>query len=264
MTKQDDEKTVNADGLYHDEYTQQQLADKRSQREIAEARATINRLWIALFFVLAIALVEGVGWKSAVAKLYHDVRVAWVKMLPNGTSQVEFWDDGGSSNRLYQAPINKSLLDYIDCNWQRHHSTIDSDFGFVMFYKGDELRKAFIDPKGFNAAKYAADFAANSLAPEVDVKVRALDHDTKIRPTKASHFTGTVETTAYVTLHTHGAGVLPSDENKIIKLVWRLRTDEDMDDLLDTQNLDALKANPDGIVIESEKMLDDIVSPGEK
>jgi len=118
-----------ADGMHLDESDQESLRKKRSQQELAHAR-TREALWCAAFFLAVfVAVLTTWGWMRADDRYLNNIRVAWIKLQPNGQSQVEYWDDGGTPNRFFQATINASLINYVEHRYRKHRETIVAAYG---------------------------------------------------------------------------------------------------------------------------------------
>lgn len=245
-----------ADGVFIPETFQESLAKKRSQIELAHARAETNWWRLATLLMGGVAIIMGIGWNKADTRYANSVRVAWVKVQPNGASQVEYFDDGQSPARFFQAQINAAFMNYLEHRYRVQPESIVADYGYVLDFYGDAMRSQFLDKKGFNAAKVAAEIEANPSTPRTDVTVRALDHDTLNTPDKANKYTGTYETTAYLTLRTRSGNADPVPAQKIVKITWSLHRIEDL-----PKDLSILKVNSPGLQILSEKVIDDLSGP---
>jgi len=240
------------DGAYIEDSFQQELASKRSQKELARLWTTCAWSFV-VNLVLACALVLAVfAWRKADDRYANDVRVAWVKLIPNGQSQVEYWDDGGAPNRFFQATVNKSLIDYVEHRYRRRSETIEADYGFALEFMSDNQRAQFLQV--YNAPKIAADVSGCGACDQVDLSVRAIDHNTMVSPDRMNAGTTIVESTVYITETTLLHGAAGNDKrNKMVKLTWGLRPVAEI-----TKNLKSLQANPLGLQIISEKEIDDL------
>ena len=248
------------DNLFLSEDGQRRLRDLRSQQELAQARAQTNwwRFTSVIFGLVAGGAI--LGWHSADIRYENSRQMTWVKMYPNGQTQVEYWDDDGNPNRWHQATINSGLIEWIDHRFRKHKETIASDYGWVLPWMAEDLQKSFVG-KGegdYNAAKVAADYEGSNGA-RVDTWVRALDHNTVDTPDPNNHLTATVETTAYVQFKHYGASVSTTCENKIVKLLWTLRP---VAEIPKDPNNPYLRVDPLGIKLITVKLIDDTAQTG--
>ncbi len=243
------------DGAYLPDRDQESLAKKRSQQELTRAWSAANWsrvLNLVLGGTLALCIVN---WRKAEDRYANDVRVAWVKLQPSGQSQVEFYEDGGNTNRFFEAAVNASLINYTEHRYRRRRETIEADYGYALQFMGDALRGEFLNQ--YNAAKVAADLASCASCDLTDVSVRAIDHSTLVTPDRMNAGTTIVETTVYFreSLLQRGAG--NNSRNRQVKITWALRPVSQI-----TRNLPALQANPLGIQIIAERVIDDLAQGG--
>lgn len=239
------------DGMFVPSAYQDSLAAKRSQSELARAYANTNFWRLATVLSLGIAAFAVVGWRIADDRFANNVRVAWVKLSPDGASQVQYFDDGGAANRFFQATVNASLINYIEHRYRQRKETISADYGYALNFMGEPVRTEFL--QGFNAPKVAAELEACPSCDQVDVSVRAVDHDTMVTPDGKNAETAVYESTVYLTEQLFTSGGTATPHNKIVKLVWSLRKVAEL-----TKNLAMLKVNPLGIQIIGERELDDL------
>ncbi|MBB3475835.1 VirB8/TrbF family protein [Sphingomonas sp. BK345] len=227
------------------------LANTRSVQQLARARTLQNALIVVTILSCLVSAISMFGWMSATKRFAQNVRVAFVKMAPNGSTQVEYYEDGAESNRWFQATINKSLMDYVEHRYQEKHGTISYDWGYAMQFMSDPVQKQFVN--GFNAAKVAAAFEASQSTGETEATVRAIDHDEIITPDGPKDDDGQriVHSTIYLRLTKPAAdGRVRDVENKILRVVWHFRPKSEL-------NTEMLRANPLGIAITQERMTDD-------
>jgi len=239
------------DGLYVESAYQDSLAAKRSQTELARAHANTHFWRLATLLALGVAGLAVLGWHRADDRFANNVRIAWVKLSPDGASQVQYFDDGGAGNRFFQATVNASLINYVEHRYRQRKETISADYGYALNFMGEPVRGQFLTD--FNAPKLAAAIESCPSCDQTDIAVRAMDHDTMVTPDGHNAETTVYETTAYITetLLTTGGSRVP--KNKIVKLVWSLRPVKDL-----TAKIDMLKVNPLGLQIIGERELDDL------
>lgn len=243
------------DGAYLPEDDQEGLAAKRSQKELSRAWTTAN-ISMVLNLVLGGALaLSAHGWRKADDRWANDVKVAWVKVLPSGQTQVEYYEDAGNPNRFFEATINASLINYVEHRFRRRRESVEGDYGYALQFMGDSLRSEFLDK--FKAAKVAADLAACASCDLSDVHVTAIDHNVLITPDRANAGTSVIESTVYFREVSLGRGAANNTRNRRAKLTWAFRPVAEV-----SKNLPALKANPLGMQILSERVIDDLAQGG--
>ncbi|MGE5515987.1 MAG: hypothetical protein ACM31D_09205 [Bacteroidota bacterium] len=239
------------DGRFIESTWQDSLAAKRSQSELVRAQANTHFWRLATLLALGVAVLAVLGWRQADDRFANNVRIAWVKLSPDGASQVQYFEDGGAGNRFFQATVNASLINYVEHRYRRRKETISADYGFALNFMGEPVRSQFLGE--FNAPKVAAALESCPSCDQIDIAVRAMDHDTMVTPDGQNAQTTIYESTAYIseTVLTAGGNRVP--KNKIVKLVWSLRPVKEL-----TRRIDMLKVNPLGLQIIGERELDDL------
>ena len=226
-----------------------------TQKELSRAWTTAN-ISMVLNLVLGGALaLSAHGWRKADDRWANDVKVAWVKVLPSGQTQVEYYEDAGNPNRFFEATINASLINYVEHRFRRRRESVEGDYGYALQFMGDSLRSEFLDK--FKAAKVAADLAACASCDLSDVHVTAIDHNVLITPDRANAGTSVIESTVYFREVSLGRGAANNTRNRRAKLTWAFRPVAEV-----SKNLPALKANPLGMQILSERVIDDLAQGG--
>lgn len=239
---------------YPDHDHQKKLAGKRSQSELV--RAQVQNRWLigALFVSLLIAVIAVYSAYVSNERYANNVRVAWVKLFPDGTHKTEFLEDGGASDRWFDAAVNSSLMNYAEARFKKQKATIKADYGFAQYFLGDAALTQFMQE--FNAPKVAAEFLACYTCNQVSIDVRAIDHSTYLEPDAATD--AVFRSTVYITeTERTPEGQIASRKNKLIPLVWRLRPIDEL-----TESPDLLKANPLGIEILEQSVRMDLTAAG--
>lgn len=239
------------DGVYLPEDEQQKLSAKRSQRELARALVSRNIAWLVSGGLGLVAFAAVLGWRDADERFANNVKVAWVKLEPNGPSQVEIDPSSGDQNRWYESGINASLINYVEHRFRKRRQTISVDYGYSLLFLGAAERNNFLEV--FNAAKAAAAFEQCGNCEENDIEVRAVDHDQMISPARAKDRTSVVESTVYMTVRPLGSGSKSGQRYRFVKLLWQLKPVSEIN-----KDLNALKANPLGIEILEQHDFDDL------
>ncbi|RDH41328.1 hypothetical protein [Zooshikella ganghwensis] len=143
---------------------------------VAKELKKIHNNWLYLIIAVSVALNFYGYFKitelSALA--VANTEVAWVKMYPNGTWDIDFTLPD-NPERFFQANIDKSINDYIKYRYGRNPYSINTDFPkATMFMSSAMLSWFYDDKKGFDAIKIANDtVAANKY---VNVIVNRLQH----------------------------------------------------------------------------------------
>lgn len=239
-----------ADNVFLPTDYQLQLARKRSQTELA--RATSSRNWLVLITLTALIIAAFSVWQMKVAndRFANNVRVAWVKLMPSGQAQVEYFE-GTGENRFFEATVNASLINYVEHRFRQKKATIVSDYGFAMHFMGAAVQAEFL--QAFDAARVAADFEACPSCDERQVKIRAIDHNQIISPDARNAHTAIYESSVYTTEELTTGGQVGRRESKIVKLTWSLRPVEEL-----ARNLELLKVNPLGLQILEQRVISDL------
>jgi hypothetical protein len=193
------------------------------------------------------------GWAQA-NRADNNIKVAWVKMYPNGTWDVEFHDE----NR--QAEFFQSTIDYILTQWvQRLYAkvphSVQTDYGFVYLYLSPEERTRFLSPDGFNAPARAAGIAECTACQQTRIKVRNIDHYDSDR-TMFGQNPGTLyRTNVFVQRETFNAdgSATGKPEKLIVPLQWRIKSKQEVQ-----ADKEQLKQNPIGLEIISYDLLKDV------
>lgn len=194
------------------------ITEVRSQRELAAARAERN-VWRLVSVGLVVGIVvTSAGWRRADDRYANDVRIAWVKLLPDGRSEAQLWNDGGNANRFFEPFINTALINFVEHRFRHIRATIVSDYGYAAQFMSPELRQDFLGSG--KAADEATAFEASGNGGEYSVKITAIEHNTMVNPDVENRQSIVVDSTVYVDEHyLDGSN---KDVKKIVKITWRL------------------------------------------
>lgn len=217
--KRDIPAVIEAGGLIPEGH-HKELTRKRRAGELAVLRTERNALAIALVVSLAVALLTVVGWMRADDRFANNVRVAWVKLSPNGTYQVE-WSDEGKGVQAYASTVESKLTEWVQRRFSKMRHTIGVDYGFARMFMSEKLSTQFMTE--FNAPKVAAEMVSCTTCDEIEVTVRNLDSiDKDILPGKKKEELFT--TLAFVVERKIDPdGRVTGCQNKIITLYWKFR-----------------------------------------
>ncbi|KXV49662.1 hypothetical protein AD945_03785 [Gluconobacter albidus] len=194
------------------------LSGKRSQREVAQLQSELN-FWRLMAGGLVVGIiVTSMGWRRADDRYANDVRIAWVKVAPDGRSEAQLWSDGGNPNRFFEPFINSALINFVEHRFRHIRTTIVSDYGLAAMFMSPQLQREFLDNE--HAAQEATDFEASGNGGEYTIIVKAIDHSTMVDPDAANRNSVIVDSTVYVTQHWLDGS--RKDEQKIVKLTWKM------------------------------------------
>lgn len=213
-----------------------------------------TRLSVANTRLFCVALVMGLislfsiyAQHEASIRADNSIKVAWVKMYPNGSWDVDFHDDSRSVN-FTQATIDTLLKNWVIRRYSKVPSSVNSDYGYVYEFMSDELRNDFVSSEGFDAPKKAAEIEGcnNCLRIKVPRKSLSLDHYDSDKTKFGTHEGTLYRSNVFATLETIGSDGIRNGEPKkvIISLHWRIRSVEEIQ--ADKKSLDH---NPIGLEI---------------
>lgn len=223
--------------------------ESRMRRTLASLRTSNNKLFYILLLVSADCVFANIGWREADRRYAEDVRVAYVKMSPNGTTDVKF-EDKEKPDEFFESTVESKLIEYTERRFSKRRETITPDYGFATLFMEPELRNSFLVDK--KAAEVAADLVACKDCKSVTAKVRDIQMVDK-DPMPATR-TRKQYTTLVFTLMINRArsGEIESCENKIITYIWTFRPKKQV-----VKRNDELKYNPLGQGIIREEVRDD-------
>lgn len=214
------------------------LVKDRHLKNISFLSANGNKwFYIALLSIVA-NIGQQIGWHRADKRFAENVQVAWVKMQPNGVTDIEIADKEKPVD-FFMNTVESKLSEWTEKRFSKRKATIKTDYGFARLMMSPELQTDFMD--NYKAAEVAAKLMACAECQEVETKVREvqmLDKD-KIESTRNSQlYTSLI----FITEQTKSKeGRIMSCENKIITVLWKFRPVADI-----VNKRDELKYNPLG------------------
>ncbi|KYO51542.1 hypothetical protein [Tistrella mobilis] len=223
---------------------QERLARSRTVTELARLRRDRNAWRLATLAAVAVMVPLAWGYKLAVDDYAAHVRVAWVKLLPNGDGYAEYLDDGGEADRYFDRAIDAALTNYLQWRFRVEPRTIRTDYGNASTFLGPAETQKFL--KDFGAARRAAEAEGCVSCPTTDVTVRALNH-TLLRPAEGAR-AAVYKTAAFLTQTDRDqAGGVVTRRQLIVTLDWTLRPAAEAG-----RDLTRLAINPPAIEIISQ------------
>lgn len=217
------------------------------------ASENIRYFWIILALCLISLFSILSAWSSS-RRADNNIKVAWVKLMPNGTWDVEFHDETRQPE-FFQATIDYILTQWVERRYSEIAHSVKADFGFVYLFMSPRLQNEFTSPNGFNAAAKAAEIADCASCREIKATVRNIDHyDTD--KTKFGQHKGTLyRTNVFIQKSAYNGDGSPATtpEKMIVSLQWRIKAKEEIQ-----AQKEILKQNPIGLEIMAYELLKDI------
>lgn len=236
-----------------DNKVQKKLQKTRAQNELQrEIRMKQFLMFVCCVFMLT-TLVGFWGWKVSNDRYANNVRVAWVKIGPSGDTEVQYLDDGGSRDRYFDRSLDQSLIDYVKNRFGKS-STIQRDYAAAFFYLSNPEASKFLNE--FNASEVAAAHVECESCGQIDIEVRAIDHDLLIARTQSKP--PVYRSTIYMTEITRKAtGAILNQVPRLVILKWTLKPVEKLG-----KSIAELENNPIGVEILTQEVRDEIVVSG--
>jgi len=212
-----------------------------------------NRWFFVSVGLLALCLLLGVEVIRANVRFANNVQVAWVKMSPNGTWDIDFFDEGRGPE-FFESTIDYMLSQFVERRYSKIRLSIKNDYGYALQFMASPLAQAFMASEQFNAPGKVADFL-ESGEDETVIEIGAIDHfdsdSTNFGKTEGTLY----RTNVFIKELTKGPGgnLIGKPRNKIVSLQWRIKSKEEIQ-----TDLKSLKFNPIGLEIIKSDILDDI------
>lgn len=230
---------------------QDKLVKTRTATQLSRSVRANLILLIAVVILGAAVFALATAYVRVVDTYANNVRVAWVKLSPNGDAAVQYLDDGGNTERYFDQAAYGSLTNYLTWRFRVQPQTIKVDYGNASTYLGPAEADRFLNE--FKAAEKARAAEACVSCPQDHVLVRGIDNTllTASEGRKAAVY----KTAAFITITRRdtGGGVI-SRENKIVTLDWTLRPAAEASQ---GPTLDYLAVNPLAIQILSQDVRED-------
>lgn len=215
--------------------------------------ATDKNRWFIIAVILGlVALVSVLSAFKANIRADHNIKVAWVKLHPSGTWDVEFHDENRAPE-FFQSTVDYLIRQWVERRYSKIPHSIKNDYGFVYNFMAAKLKQEFIGSSQFNAPKKAAEIAACSACNHVEFKVRTIDHYDSDK-TKFGKYDGILyRTNVFVHRQTKSPdGNLIATDNMIVPLQWRIKSTQEIQ-----TDKKMLEHNPIGLEIVDYDILKD-------
>lgn len=238
------------------------ILDDKSQRNLnsrkviaREAGLAVDRNhWFWAFMVMGLfALYCLYSANVANERFANNVQVAFVKMYPNGTWDINFYDSEKAQD-YFPTTVDALITQFVERRYSKQSHSISGDYGFSSLFMSKDLLRTFLDPEQFNAPQVAANQVdCDGTCKQVKIKVRTINHYdsemTRFGPLEGALY----RTNVFVTQTIKRAdGSVHSEINKIVPLQWRIRSKQEI-----SADRDALIANPIGLEIIHYDLLED-------
>lgn len=227
------------------------LAPKLIKRE-ATLTTEKNRWFTATVLVSVVAIISMAFAYSASKRADQNIKVAWVKMYPSGTWDIEF-DDENRAPEFFQSTIDYLIRQWVERRFSKIPHSIKNDYGFVYIFMSPKLKQEFINARQSDAPQKAAEIAACTACNHIEFKVRTIDHYDSDK-TRFGKFDGMLyRTNVFVQRQEKSPdGSLVDTVNMIVPLQWRIRSTAEIQ-----TDKKMLRHNPIGLEIIDYDLLDD-------
>ena len=250
--------TQSADGVSIPADLQRVLRGNKDIEKTVALRVDRNRWFfvvLALFGILVFALKDA---HQANDRFANNVRVAWVKLAPNGTSQVEYEDEQKAAS-FFTTTVDAKLIEYVERRYSKKSTSIVDDLNFAYALMSDQMGMYFI--KEEKAQEAAAKFVKCTQCNQVKVEVRTLQPLEKIDASylaKGGENNNIYSTLAFATETERNSNgeVVGTPKNIIVTLRYRFKNKRE---ILATR--EQLRLNPIGMEIIDESKKIDTASP---
>lgn len=200
------------------------MKKERHTKTLANYKANENRWFYTAIAAIAIACVNGLGWHNADKRFAENVRVAYVKLSPNGTYVVDYEDEQKSVD-YFTATVESKLSEFVEKRYSKRRDTITTDYGFARLMMSPEMRTDFME--NYEAAKVAAELVECHQCAQITSKIRDVQSiDKDLVPGSKSR--KQYNTLVFSTLQTKDQSGKVSCKNQIVTLIWTFRPKEEI------------------------------------
>ncbi len=218
--------------------THAEMVRNRHAKNMSHLKADRQKWFYTSLFLALLSAVLAFGWHKADKRFAENVRVAWVKMYPNGHTDTEIAENEKPVD-FFMSTVESKLSEWTEKRFSKRKETILTDYGFAKMMMGETMKVDFTE--NYHAAEVAAKFIACSECLQVNVKVREvqlLDKDKIDGSRTRQQYT----TLVFMTEQSKSKeGKIVSCENKIITILWSFRPVGEI-----VERRDELRYNPLG------------------
>lgn len=224
-----------------------------SKTKFAVLRTDRSILLIAVFVLALINIYTVVKANNAVEASRNSREVVWVKMFPDGKSEIEDFRPE-DEQPVFVRTVNASLTRYVHARFKLHPETIRRDYAEAGVFMSQPLFSRFTDRTAFNAVEKANTIAANpNTESRKDVSNVRLDHYDQIEGDFSGQKKPVVRTTiTWDETAYSSAGRANNDaQARMMRITWTLLSRDEVSQ----KSTGWLNINPLGIVILSQEEL---------
>jgi len=229
----------------------------KSAPKLVKREATLttekNRWFIIALILSLVSLVSLWSAYKANNRADQNIKVAWVKLHPSGTWDIEF-EDESRKPEFFQSTVNYLIRQFVERRYSQIPHSVKNDFGFAYNFMSPKLKQEFVSANQFNAPKKAGEIAACSACNHIEFKVRTdIDHYDSDK-TRFGKYEGTLyRSNVFVRREARSpGGNLVDALNMIVSIQWRIKSTEEIQ-----ADKKLLRHNPIGLEIIDYDLLKD-------
>ena len=223
------------------------LAKREAVLNVEKNKWFIMALCLAVIAIIAMAMAY-----SAAKRADSNIKIAWVKIYPSGSWDIEFHDETRSP-QFFQTTIDYLLRQWVERRYSQIPHSIKTDYGFVYNFMSAKLKQEFIGSKQFNAPSKAAEAAACTACNHIEFNVRTIDHYDSDSTRFGSHEGTLYRSNVFVEKLTRSPdGMLIETRKMIVPIQWRIKSTEEIQ-----ADKKLLEHNPIGLEIIDYDLLKD-------
>ena len=215
---------------------------------------TNNRLLVGNL-VLLLAFLGALGYAIAMTVMAkNNEKLIYVKLAPDGTWFIDTRFAHKDETDFFPATIDHLLSNYVTRRFREDPATIRNDYGYALVLMDSGLAQHFKSPGGYDAAGKAARIRACTGCDVRDVEIRNIYHFDMDRLADGHPDDSSYRSNVYINELLRSSadhGVLDT-RRAIVTLRWRLMPRSAL-----SRDRNVLMANPIGLKIIEEKVLDD-------
>lgn len=199
---------------------QEKLLNERHTKSMTNIKTDRNKWFYITVVVSLLSIGQQIGWHVADKRFAENVRVAWVKMYPNGHSDVEIVDEEKPVD-FFINTVESKLTEFVEKRYSKLKATIATDYGFANLMMSPQMQTDFLD--NYKAVEVSDKFINCVECNEIRTKVREIQilAKDKIEQTRnRQQYTTLVFATSQIK---NKDGRIVSCENKIVTLLWTFR-----------------------------------------
>ena len=230
------------------------LARRLNPDNIPGLVVTNNRLLVGnLVLLLAFLCALGYGMAMTVMAKNNE-KLIYVKLAPDGTWFIDTRFAHKDETDFFPATIDHLLSNYVTRRYREDPATIRNDYGYALALMDSALAQYFKSPTGYDAAGKAARVRACAGCDVRDVEVRNIYHFDMDRLADGHPDETSYRTNVYINelLRASADHSVLNTRRAIVTLRWRLTPRSAL-----SRDRNVLMANPIGLKIIEEKVLDD-------